>query len=83
MQSIPNWLASSQDPTQISNRVKGVVLGLSSLIILFAGQFFHMTLSANDVISLASELGTIAGAIWAVWGGILWLLTFFKAKPVA
>lgn len=69
--------ASSEDPTEISNRVKGVVLALSSVIILVGTQFFHVTLSANDVVSLASSLGTIAGAIWAVWGGILALVRFF------
>lgn len=62
------WLASSQDPTQVSNTVKGAVLSVSALIIFFAAQFLHVTLSANDVISLATEAGTLAGAIWFFYG---------------
>lgn len=70
-------VASSADPTEISNRVKGLVLGLSSFIILVATQFLHVQLTANDVLSLATELGTIAGAVWAIWGFILATIRFF------
>lgn len=70
-------VASSEDPTQISNRVKGVVLALSSVIIFMGAQFFNITLTADDVVMLASQLGTVAGLVWALWGGILALVRFF------
>ena len=62
------WAASSSNPEDISNRVKGIVLALSSVIILVAAQIFQVQLTANDVVSLASSLGALAGAIWAIWG---------------
>lgn len=65
---LKSWLASSQNPTQVSNTVKGVVLGASAFIIFIAAQLFHVTLSANDVISLATEAGTLAGCIWFLYG---------------
>lgn len=65
---LKGWLASSADPTQVSNTVKGAVLSASALIIFFAAQFLHLTLSADDVISLATEIGTLAGALWFFYG---------------
>lgn len=70
------WLQSSQDPTEVANKVKGIILGFSALIILLAASIFHVTLSAGDVISLASEFGIAAGGIWAVYGAILHLITW-------
>lgn len=70
-------LQSSQDPTQVANKVKGAILLASSAIIFFAAIFFHVTLSANDVLTLASELGMIAGAIYTIYGCILHLVTWF------
>lgn len=70
------WLQSSQDSTQVANKVKGAILAASSLIIFFGAQFFHIQLSANDVITLATEIGTLAGAIWAIYGCILHLTTW-------
>lgn len=62
------WLASSQNPEEVSNAVKGAVLSVSALIMFFAAQFLHVTLSTNDVISLATEVGTLAGALWFFYG---------------
>lgn len=63
-----SWLQSSQDPTQVSNTVRGAVLSASAVIIFVATQFFHIQLSANDVISLATECGGLAGALWFFYG---------------
>lgn len=65
---LKSWLASSVDPTQVSNTVKGAVLSVSALIVFFGAQFFHLTLTAGDVLSLATELGTLAGVIWFFYG---------------
>lgn len=76
------FLQSSQDPTEVANKVKGIILGFSGLIILVAATVFHIQLGAGDVISLASEVSIAAGGIWAVYGVILNLVTFFgKVKP--
>lgn len=70
------WLQSSQDPTVVANKVKGIILAASSILIFLAAQVFHMTLTANDIIMLATELGTIAGAVWTIYGVILNLITW-------
>lgn len=68
-------ITSSQNPDEIATRVKGIILALSSIIILVAGQIFHVTLSANDIISLAGELGSVTGAVMTLYGAGLWLLS--------
>ena len=68
MPILQKWLQSSQDPTQVSNTVRGAILSVSALIIFFAAQLFHIQLSANDIITLATEIGTLAGAIWFFYG---------------
>ena len=70
-------VASSVDPTEISNRVKGIVLGLSGVIIFIAGNFFNINLQPADIVDLATQLAMIAGAIWTIWGGILALIRKF------
>lgn len=70
-------LASSQDPSEIANKVKGVILAASSIIIFFAASLFHITLTATDVVGLSTEISGIAGAVWAIYGAILHLVTWF------
>ncbi len=72
-----SFLQSSQDPTAIANKVKGAILAFSFLIIFAAGQVLHITLTANDVLTLATELGSLAGAAWTIYGCILHLVTFW------
>jgi hypothetical protein len=79
---LSSWLQSSQDPTEVANKVKGAILLCSSLIILLASQFFHIQLSANDVITLGTELGTVAGAVWTIYGVVLHFVTYLGTKPV-
>lgn len=68
-------LTSSQNPEEIATRVKGIILAGSSIIIFLAAQFFHIALSANDVVSLSSEVGAIAGAVYTLYGAGLWLIS--------
>lgn len=70
-------IASSQDPSQIANTVKGIVLSLSAIIILAAQQFFHIGLNANDVLSLATEAGMAAGAVWTIYGLVMKVVVYF------
>lgn len=74
--------ASSTNPEEISNRVKGIVLALSSVIILVAAHVFNITLSAGDVVTLATQFGTVAGLVWSLYGGVLALIRFFGSKTV-
>lgn len=74
---LKGWLQSSQDPSEVANKVKGAILLCSSLIILLATQLIHIQLNANDVITLATEGGTCAGAIWAIYGSVLHLITWW------
>lgn len=70
------FLQSSQDPTAVGNKVKGIILAGSAIIIFGAAQLFHITLTANDMISLSTEVGTVAGAVWAIYGAILHIVTW-------
>lgn len=65
---LAGWLQSQADPSTVSNTVRGAILALSSIIILVATQIFHIQLSANDVISLATEVGALAGSTWFLYG---------------
>lgn len=69
-------LQSSQDPSQVANKVKGTILAFSGVVILVAARIFHITLTADDVVQLAGEIGTLAGAIWAIYGCVLNLITW-------
>lgn len=77
-----SWLASSTDPTgqTLATKVKGAILAFSSIIILVVAATFHIQLSANDVITLATELGTIAGVIGVVYGSIQHLIIWWGTK---
>lgn len=83
MPELKTWLQSSQDPTEVANKVKGIILAASSLIILGGTQFFHVQLGANDIITLSTEVGTIAGALWAIYGAILHLVTLVGTKKAS
>lgn len=76
------WLQSSQDPTAIATKVKGAILAFSSIIIMVGAAAFHLTLTANDVIALATEIGTVAGAIWAIYGAFLHLTKWAGSRKV-
>lgn len=74
------WAQSSTDATQVSNTIKGLVVAASSIIILAAGLYFHVQLSANDVLSFATELGTTVGFIWFLAGLFLKGIHFIAKK---
>lgn len=71
MPELKTWLQSSQDPTQVSNTVKGVILSLSSIIVFVAAQVFHITLTADNILALATEVGSLAGILWMLYGLIM------------
>lgn len=73
------WLQSSTDPNTVSNTVRGAILAVSGIIIFATAQLFHIQLSANDVITLATEVGTLAGLLWGVYGAIQKLVVWLGA----
>lgn len=74
---LAGWAASSQTPDQVSARIKGIILALSSVIIFLAAQLFGIQLSANDIVALSTEIGMIAGAVWTIYGGGVALVSWF------
>lgn len=74
-----SW-SSSQNPEELANRVKGIVVASSSIIIFIVARIFHVTWTPNDVLSLATEAGTVVGAIWTLYGVGLAIITKFKAR---
>lgn len=69
-------LQSSQDPTEVANKVKGAILMASSVIIFGVAHAFNITLTSNDVVTLATDISGVAGAVWAAYGCILHLVTW-------
>jgi hypothetical protein len=76
--TIPNWMQSSltTTPDIVSNRVKGAVLLSSSVIIFAVAQLFHISIQPTDIVTLATQLGTVVGAIWFTFGAILKFLIY-------
>ena len=76
-------LTSSQNPEEIANKVKGGILLSSSVIIFLAARFFGVTLNANDIVSLATEIGAVSGSVWVIYGFVLHAIAwFYKPKVV-
>lgn len=78
--NLPTWLQSSQDPTEVANKVKGAIVVASSAIIYGAAHVFHITLTADDITTLATEISGVIGAVWFIYGIVLNLITFFAKK---
>lgn len=70
------FLQSSQDPSQVGNKVKGIILACSSIIMFVALQFFHVQLSVGDIGTFGTEIGTLAGLVWSIYGVFLHLVTW-------
>lgn len=80
MNELKGIFASSDDPTQVSTRVQGIIVGASAIIIGVAAQIFHIQLSANDVVQLGSGLGMVAGAVVFLLGVAKWLIRKYGTK---
>lgn len=73
-------LSSSTDSEKLANTVKGFILAASSIIILLATRLFGLELTADDISSLATTLGSLAGAVWMAYGLIQKIIVFFAEK---
>jgi len=74
---LAGWAASSNNQEDVSNRIKGLVIAFSGVIIFVASQFFGISLTANDVVELATQLSVIGGLAFSLYGGILALIRKF------
>ena len=78
--TLPAYMTSSVDPAKVSSRISGAVIASSSIIIFLAAQLLNIKLNPEDVISLATQIGAVAGAIVTVKGIIIWIMTKFGKK---
>lgn len=76
-------ITSSTDPEDIAARVKGGILAASSILILAAAYVFHITLTPDNIIQLATQSGIAAGAIWSLYGFGKWILASAFKNPEA
>lgn len=80
MKELAGWAASSANPQDVSSRVKGVVLALSSVIIFIAARFFDITFTPEDIVELATVISGIAGVTVSLYGAGLALIRFIAAR---
>lgn len=72
-------LSSSQNPQELANTVKGLVLSLSA-VLLMAARAFDLPLTETDVVTLATQLGLAVGALWTLYGLGLKVVTAFAKR---
>jgi hypothetical protein len=60
-------IASSVDPSKIAATVQGLIISVSSIIILVAGHF-NIIIGDGEIQLIASQLGLIAGAGYMLYG---------------
>lgn len=65
---LASWLQSSADPSEVSQTVRGVIVGASSLIIFILAHLFGITFTPENVLTLATDVGMLIGAIWGLYG---------------
>jgi hypothetical protein len=73
---LAGWAGSSNPltPDEVSNRIKGIVFASSALIIFGAAKLFGIVLTAQDVLELGTQLATVGGLVWAMYGAGLALV---------
>lgn len=80
------WLRSSVDPTQVSNRVRGLIIASGSFIVLIAGKAGQeilptdIDLIANQVSTLAFVAGSAFGLAQTAYGALMALVMRFGKK---
>lgn len=74
------WATSSQDSQKISDRVKGIAIGASAIIIFIGANVFNVQLQPQDVIDLGTQLGIVTGACYTIYGFIMSVVAYFTKK---
>ena len=70
-------LSSSVNPNEVANTVRGLVLSLSSVIIMVAG-LMNIPLADSQIAEAASAIGLAAGALWTLYGLTLRVVVYFS-----
>ncbi len=65
---LKSWAQSSIDPEQVSNTIRGLVLGAGVVIIWAAKTFAHVDLGDAAITTLAVQLGGAGAALWTIYG---------------
>lgn len=61
-------ISSSVNPEQLATKVKGAMLAVSSIVIYLLSKWFGLNLTPDSYASLVTEISTLVGAIWGVYG---------------
>jgi len=79
---LAGWAASSNPltPDEVSNRIKGVVFAASAIIIFAASRVFNIILTPTDVVALGTQLGTLGGLMWTLYGAGLAFVRWVATK---
>lgn len=74
------WAASSSNPEDVSNRIKGVIVSLSAVIIFVAANFSNVTLTSADIVDIATQLSVIGGLIFSLYGAGVALVRWVASR---
>ena len=74
------WAQSSADPTEVSNRIKGLIIAGSGLIIFAAAKFFNVELTPEDIVELATQVSVLGGLLVTIYGAGLAFVRWVASK---
>ncbi len=77
---LKSWAQSSMDSEQISNSIRGAILGAGAVIIWAAQNFAHVQLGDAAITALAVQLGGAGAAVWTIYG--LLMKAFMRVAKV-
>jgi hypothetical protein len=72
-------LSSWQDPTKVATTVKGIVLSLSSLLLVIL-PLAGISITAEQITTLAGNLGLAAGAVATLYGLGMKVVVYFSER---
>lgn len=71
--------SSSTNPEQVANTVKGIITGLSGVILVVL-PLWGISATADQIANVAGQLGIAAGALWTLYGLGMKLVAYFAQK---
>lgn len=72
-------LSSSTNPEEVANTVKGFIVSIASVILLIA-PLAGISITLEQITTLAGQLGLAAGAVWTLYGLGMKLVAYFAKK---
>lgn len=67
---LPTLLQSSIDPTKLSSTIRGIIISLSSIVILFASTHLHINVTTNQIAAFADQTAATVSAVGLAIGMI-------------